>query len=202
MKTRTQNWAHVRTMICLTNAYYGAPSLDPEVVDLYIADFSDLPIAQVIQTYRAWRTDKHNTRPPYPAQIRALIYPEQALDFRARAVAIVETIVKCVPRFGAYQGGRARALEIIGPVGARFINRSGGWQRLCESLCTENLGTWTAQARDCVEVQLKTQGMDLDKILGKNLAPAKPKIELLEAPKTAELEEKSDPPEGEEPQPD
>lgn len=140
----------LKETIILTASYYGR-TLSPQVLAMYVEDLEDLPPADVIATYKAWRRNPKNTQFPLPAQIRGIIQPEVDPDSAAREIAsrIVGAISKC----GWSQPKAAQ--EYMGDIGWEIVRRNGGWEHVCQHHGVSiDPGTFHAQSRDIAKSML------------------------------------------------
>lgn len=144
----------LKEVILLTHEYYnrGAP-LSDQVLLMYASDLSDLEPKKCIAAYEQYRRSPANKTFPLPAQIRALVNPEEFVTVEAKAREIAARICAAVPKFGWNNGSEARAF--IGPEGWDVVQRQGGWQHLCEFFGWKiNPSSFQAQVRDQVEASL------------------------------------------------
>lgn len=85
-----------------------------------------------------------NERMPSIGDLVARCAP-QVLDVD-KAIDVAGRIWTAISRFGQYSA--ADALSWIGPIGAYVVEHNGGWQRICETAQTKDIGIWRAQLRD------------------------------------------------------
>jgi len=107
-----------------------------------VESISDLDYMSVVQTLHDWsKTEKSF---PYPADIRAKIFPENSDKDDAQDVA--NFVISAVSKFGYTNPTKAK--EYIGDLGWEVVSRMGGWKHLCETLTLENEGMLRAQIRE------------------------------------------------------
>lgn len=128
----------------MTAAYFRI-QVDDEVLRLYAEDVSDLPFDEVIRALVAYRKNPKNRFMPLPAQIRDLIEPVESPEEMAREIAA--RIGGAIVKFGHPNEGEARIY--IGPDGWNIVQRSGGWNHLCQNHgVTIDPSSFHAQIRD------------------------------------------------------
>lgn len=76
----------LKETILVTAAYY-QQTLPDAVLRMYCEDLSDLPAADVISAYTAYRKNPKNKKMPIPAEIRAIVRPEENRDYRVQLTA-------------------------------------------------------------------------------------------------------------------
>lgn len=150
-------------MIALTFAYYNhGQNVQNEVLKMYADDLADLPIEKCIEAYKVYRRNPKNTRFPLPANIREIINP--TANTRDLAINAANRVILAVSKFGWANPGDAKAF--IGDAAWGHVERSGGWQYLCENLgVTIQQTTFMAQCRDSIasDLNLKNIGIDTDR---------------------------------------
>lgn len=84
---------------------------------------------------------------PKISDIRSLVSPE--LDNSDNAKILSLKINEAVSKFG--YSNYSKAMEYIGPIGKKVVDRFGGWSYLCENLGSNiQTGMFIAQARDVI----------------------------------------------------
>lgn len=116
----------LKEAIILTASYYNHP-LSAPVLAMYAEELMELPEAEVIEAYRAYRRDPKNRTNPLPAQIKAIVRP--SVDPESAAREIAARITTAIRKFGYDRGIEAR--EFIGEVGWQVVQRQAGWSYLC-----------------------------------------------------------------------
>jgi hypothetical protein len=99
--------------------------------------------------------DQRSTRPPAPISPAASTGEDQAELRRLQAMAreAAARIVAAVPKFGRDYGDKAR--PVLGDLGARIVERQGGWAKIHEMLDDgANLSALQAQWRELGTVML------------------------------------------------
>lgn len=141
--------------IALTFTYYNPGQVLPNpVVAMYGEDLADLPINECIRAYRNYRLNSKNTKFPLPAQIRAIVRPEEYISAEAQAREIAARICGAIPKYGWSNTAQARAF--IGEIGWRAVERQGGWQYLCENVGANiNPTSFQAQIRDQIAANVQ-----------------------------------------------
>lgn len=141
----------LKEIIFLTAEYYGQ-TIRPEVLLMYVDDFSDYNTQRVIEAYKAYRKNPKNTRAPLPSQIISILNPE--INDDAQAVSIAARVIESVSKFGWCNSQDAK--NHIGEIGWRAVTAFGGWQYVCENLGTEiQLSTFNAQIRDITKAEIQ-----------------------------------------------
>lgn len=157
----------LKALIVATSAYYGHTVPD-NVLALYVEDLADLEFPAVAGAIKEVRRDPKTTRFPLPAAIRSRIAPTESVEDQAREAA--SRITSAVAKYGWTNPERAK--EFIGEVGWYVVDRMGGWQNVCQTLCAENMPSLQAQWRE-----LAASAMRRSKAGTLNVAPALPKPE-------------------------
>ncbi len=132
------------------SAYYQL-SLRNEVLEMYVEDLAGLSAETISNAMSMYRRDPKNTRMPLPAQIRSVCEPTVDDDSLAREAA--SRIVAAIRKFGWPSPNEAK--EYIGELGWKVVERNGGWPPLCENLMEDQIGIFTAQARDLAKAQIQ-----------------------------------------------
>lgn len=134
------------------------------VVKLYIEDLQEFKPEEVISalhTYRRTRKASHNTRSPLPCDLIAIMRPESNINPDDTACLAAEAIVSAVKRFGHPWPNEAR--KKIGELGWRYVERFGGWSRVCEELGDGILeGVFVAQAKQAIRASLSYGAKAID----------------------------------------
>lgn len=91
---------------------------------------------------------------PKISDIRSIVKPE--LDHVDNAKLISLKINEAVSKYG--YSNYAKAMEYIGPIGKKVVDRFGGWSYLCENLGSNiQTGMFIAQARDVIAAMTKEE---------------------------------------------
>lgn len=88
---------------------------------------------------------------PSVEEIKKKVIPE--INEKDDAREIASLIITSISKFGSYR--QLDAKEWVGDLAWRVVERSGGWQMLCESVTGENIGIFTAQLRDLAESTIR-----------------------------------------------
>lgn len=132
-------------LVIVSTAIYFGRQLERSVVALMVSDLEDLDFEKVISAYSIYRRDGKNSTFPLPGKIREMINPKQSKDGLANEAA--SRIRKAISDFGWCNSEEAKAF--IGELGWAVVERSGGWQYVCENHGLDlNPLTFHAQARD------------------------------------------------------
>lgn len=66
-----------------------------------------------------------------------------------------EKIWACIRDYGSQKSKEHRVKERLGPIGWAFVERSGGWQRICDQATHDNMApTLKAQWRNAIKAML------------------------------------------------
>lgn len=122
--------------------YYGI-ELKDSVLTLYIQDLIDLEYADILKAIGLIRKDRAQKSIPRPADIRFLIKPDS--DPETDAVEAAARILSAISRIGPYRSQDAK--QFIGSIGWHVVERDGGWESICASVNSDNIGTLRAQWR-------------------------------------------------------
>lgn len=126
--------------------------LSKEIVGMYergLAAFGyeklNQALDQIIQNRRS--------REAFPAirDIREAVAPEA--DPEAEAIECVGRIVQAISRIGPYRTAEARGF--VGELGWLVVVREGGWEKVCQILTDQNIGTLKAQWKQTAIAQFK-----------------------------------------------
>lgn len=172
----------LKEVIFLTAEYYNQP-IRPEVILMFVEDFSGYRVEEVIKAYSQYRKNPKNTKAPLPAQIIALMNPE--IDSKEIAIELSRKIDRVISKFGwnwqegvfingniYFEGGgkyhwtfEEAVKAELGEVGLHIVN-SRGWTHLRNSANSMPEGTFIAQLREQIQssVSLAKQGVDLTKL--------------------------------------
>ena len=124
--------------------------MNQAVLSMMIDVLQDLPFEDVDRAYDAYLKDPKNNFFPMPGTIRAMVRPEP--DDNSLAQLAAAAVVEAVKRHGYSQPADAR--EMMGELAWTTVQRLGGWVHVCESMNNNQLGIFTAQARDLAKSQL------------------------------------------------
>ena len=127
----------------LLGEYFRQP-LQDVVIGMYVEDVAHLDMRQVLTVLRSLRVEAGRQRCPTPGDVL-----RRMKELRPDASELAATITGSFSRFGYTAPERARTH--IGPVGWRAVEAFGGWQHLCNTVMTSQLGTLRAQLRDTLE---------------------------------------------------
>lgn len=120
-------------------------SLDRDVLKLQIEDLSDLDFNAIVQALHEYRKNPKNSFWPKANKIREIINPQFSPEAQANVIA--SKIREAISRHG--WSNKNAAMELIGPIGWEIVERSGGWNYVCENHGLDlNPLTFHAQARD------------------------------------------------------
>lgn len=132
--------------------------LSPDVVSMMVGDLEDLPAPAVKAALESYRKNPKSLTWPRVAQIRAIVNPVQSPESLANEAA--SRIRQAISDFGWIAPVKARAF--IGELGWKVVERSGGWQYLCENHGVElSPLTFHAQARDLARALVESANLDL-----------------------------------------
>lgn len=106
-----------------------------------VEDTSDLDFLRVVDELQKW--GKTETTFPHPAKLRAKVMPEMNQD--DNAVMVANLIMKSISMDGYTNPDRAK--QRMGSLAWEVVNKFGGWQTLCETTNSDNMGTVRAQLR-------------------------------------------------------
>ena len=130
------------------SVFYGKYDLTKEQISIYISVLESHfkkgfdVFAQALDSYSK---DSKNKFFPAPANLNQYINPETSPDARANEIA--SKIRQAISEIGYVSPTRAHLF--IGDVGWQVVQRSGGWQYLCENHgATLSPLTFYAQSRD------------------------------------------------------
>ncbi len=161
-----QEILNVAAKISMMNIIYGV-NMSNEAV-LYQAQLlGDLDFNSVVSAFDKYARDNKSNRPPTPAHIRELVIPPT--DPKDVGRNEILRVREAITKFGWPNPKEAE--EYIGPTGWRFVQRSGGWQHICENLgLSISESTFLAQGRDAIESDIKLGriGYDTDKPMLEN----------------------------------
>lgn len=119
--------------------------LDHDVLRMQIEDLCDLNFHDVVSALNQYRRNPKNTQWPRANKIREIVNPNQSVEGMANEAA--SRIRSAISKFGWPNPTDAKAY--IGDLGWLIVERSGGWQYLCENHGIDlNPLTFHAQARD------------------------------------------------------
>lgn len=132
--------------------------LDPDVLKLQIEDLADLEFSQISAALTKYRTDPKNNFWPRASKIRELIFPKQSIETLSNEAA--SRIRQAISEHG--WSNPVGAKIFIGELGWKIVQRSGGWQYLCENHGVElSPLTFHAQARDLAKAMLESESLNL-----------------------------------------
>jgi len=116
-----------------------------EMARFAMQNLEDLDFEKTIQALNSFSRDSKNKFWPKVAEIRSIVEPELSLDAHANAIA--SKIRLAIARHGWCN--KNAAMNEIGAIGWEIVERSGGWQYICENHGLNlNPGTFHAQVRD------------------------------------------------------
>lgn len=131
---------------------YYEKTLSEPLLEMYLGDLADLPEAEVIVAYQAYRRDPKQRGFPLPSQIRSIVRPEISDDTLAREAAA--RIPEAIRMFG--YASPKEAQFFIGDAGWSVVRRFGGWEYICENHGLNlNPSTFLAQARDLAKAHIE-----------------------------------------------
>lgn len=132
-------------MVIVSTATYYGRQLEKPVVSMMVGDLQDLNFERVTSAYSEYRKDFKNNNFPLPAKIREMINPKQSKESMSNEAA--GRIREAITKFGWCNQYEARAF--VGELGWAVVERSGGWQYVCENHGKElNQTAFYAQSRD------------------------------------------------------
>lgn len=138
--------------------YYGR-QINTAAISMYVDDLLDFPIEEIAAAVSKYRKTPGNNRFPLPADLIKIMRPK--INPHSQAVELSSKIVEMVSLCGWTNPGAAR--EALGELGWQIVQRSGGWQFLCENLGVNlSIGTFTAQTRDLAESLLEFESLAID----------------------------------------
>lgn len=115
---------------------------------------SDLPFEKTYLAMNDWVKSSKQSRHPFPAELRSLVNPQ--LEDLDQGKLLASKINEAVSKFG--YSNYAKAMEYIGPIGKKVVDRFGGWSYLCENLGSNiQTGMFIAQARDVIAAMTKEE---------------------------------------------
>lgn len=117
----------LREAIVLTGSYYGR-ILERQVLEMYCDDLVNYPTHDVIEAYKAYRTNPKNKSFPLPAQIIEILSPTVSPDFEAQRAAALA--FEAISKFGSWDPQKAHAH--MGELAWLAVKRMGGWTQVCE----------------------------------------------------------------------
>lgn len=119
--------------------------LDPDVLRMQIEDISDLDYGSIVNAISVYRRDGKNVTWPRASKIREIINPKQSKESMSNEAA--SRIREAITKFGWCNIEQAKTF--VGELGWAVVQRSGGWQYVCENHGLElNPTTFHAQSRD------------------------------------------------------
>lgn len=128
-----------------------AREIPRESLTMMLDAVSDIDGDKLIGALNEWVRTSKFPRHPTPAEVRNLAMPSIDDDTQAREVA--SRITYALRKFG--YTNPVRAQEYIGPVGWHVVGRCGGWQNVCENTMEDQMGVFTAQARDLAKASIE-----------------------------------------------
>jgi VCBS repeat-containing protein len=124
--------------------YYNR-QMSKQALQMMVEDLSDLSFTEVNLAMTTYRRDPKNFTFPLPAKLRDIVNPSQSIDGMANEAA--SRIRSAIGKFGWPNPQQAK--EYVGELGWLVVERSGGWQYVCENHGVDlNQLTFHAQARD------------------------------------------------------
>lgn len=121
---------------------------------MVVEDVEDLDFEKCLNALTVYRRDPKNKTWPKSSDVRAIVCPVMTPDAQANEAAA--RIREAIGKFGWPDPVGAR--KHIGELGWKVVERSGGWQYLCENHGSElNALTYHAQSRDLAKALIEAQ---------------------------------------------
>lgn len=139
----------LKETIILTASYYNV-TIKPEVLEMYVDDLKGYETEKIINAYQTYRRDRKNRQMPLPAQIIDILDP--VVDDESLAQESVEILKHAIKSIGWPEPQEARAF--VGETIWLWIERNGGWSRVCQSDLLLNEGK-QAQMRNSLKSHYK-----------------------------------------------
>lgn len=147
----------------------------PEYISQFISamdNYFKMPLNTYLAAIQSYQDEGTNKFFPTPMSLRVYLQPK--LDQADIAKLTSLKINEAVSKFG--YSNYNDAMNYIGPLGKRVVDRFGGWNYLCENLGAEiQIGSFIAQAR---EVILSMQKEELIPIINQLEYSEKNKVEI------------------------
>ena len=135
--------------------------LDADVLRMQIEDLADLDYQKILNALNLYRRDEKSVSWPRANKIRTLVNPTQSTETLANEAA--SRIRLAISLHGHSNPSAARAM--IGELGWRIVERSGGWQYVCENHgLSLNPLTFHAQAREIAKALLESEKLGLSDV--------------------------------------
>lgn len=113
-------------------AEYHQREISTPVVMMYAADYKGFAVQEIYKAWEVYRGNPKNYMMPTPAQLKAIANP--AYDVENVPRLIVEDLMCAVSDRGGYWEPEPEELiEEVGELGAKVIERLGGWRRFVNS---------------------------------------------------------------------
>lgn len=148
------NDADVLKAVILKNSMFYGVQLPDIVFKMHADALSDLPLAKVEAAYEALAKTSKNRLMPMPGDVRNLISPEAGDRDSDEARMVAARVIGAIAKYGYINPERAR--EFIGETGWMAIELMGGWVSVCENTKTNQLTTFSAQARELIQAISKS----------------------------------------------
>ena len=137
--------------LMLTAKLYNT-ELESDVARMIVEDLSDLQFWDVHEALGIYRKNPKNRSWPRAADIRAIIFPVESDETKAREASA--RIIQAISKFG--WPNPVNAEKFIGEAGWSAVLRFGGWKYICENMGTTlSPGTFLAQARDLCQAHFE-----------------------------------------------
>lgn len=94
-----------------------------------LCDFIPATLDEYLKALRRYTEDSKNRNFPNPSQLRPYLRPELSIEAKANEAAY--RIRSAITKFGWAQPIEAK--EYMGDLGWTIVERSGGWQHLCQN---------------------------------------------------------------------
>ena len=145
-----QNERNILSKKLLEIAFLYGKEITPEFISMFISsmdNFFKMRLAKYLGALEKYTGDSKNKFFPTPIALREYLDPK--LDESDNAKLLSLKINESVSRFG--YSNYELAMNYLGPIGKRVVERFGGWNYLCENLGSNiQVGTFIAQAREVI----------------------------------------------------
>lgn len=145
-----QNERNILSKKLLEIAILYGKEITPEFISMFISSMDNyfkMTLEKYFDALEKYTSDSKNKFFPTPILLREYLDPK--LDESDNAKLLSLKINESVSRFG--HSNYELAMNYIGPIGKRIVERFGGWNYLCENLGSNiQVGTFIAQSREVI----------------------------------------------------